>query len=55
MAFSVNSDCPVLWGSYGSFDPDASWKCYFEDEAKYERCEKPRKLANPNGTFEIYL
>ena len=41
----------VLWGSYGSFDLDASWKYYYEDKAKYERLMKARKLADPHGTF----
>ena len=41
----------MLWGSYGSFDLDQSWKYYFEDKAKYERLQAARKKADPNGIF----
>lgn len=44
-------DRRVLWGSYGSFDLDASWKYYYEDQAKYERLRKAREAADPDGTF----
>jgi hypothetical protein len=35
-------DRRVLWGSYVSFDLDASWSYYYEDRAKYERLRKAR-------------
>ncbi|MCJ1368930.1 hypothetical protein MMC20_000137 [Loxospora ochrophaea] len=41
----------VLWGSYGSFDLDKCWEYYYEDRAKYERLQKTRQAADPNGTF----
>ena len=44
-------DRRVLWGSYGSFDLDASWNYYYEDRAKYERLQKVRSAADPDGVF----
>lgn len=44
-------DRRVLWGSYGSFDLDESWRYYYEDEAKYERLRKARQAADPDGIF----
>ncbi|KAI9773475.1 MAG: hypothetical protein M1840_007692 [Geoglossum simile] len=44
-------DRRVLWGSYGNFDLDASWKLYYEDEAKYKRLHNARKAADPDGIF----
>jgi hypothetical protein len=44
-------DRRVLWGSYGSFDLDASWSYYYEDRAKYERLRKARQAADPDGVF----
>ncbi|KAJ0116619.1 fad binding domain-containing protein [Diaporthe amygdali] len=44
-------DRRVLWGSYGSFDLDASWQFYYDDRAKYERLMEARKIADPDGTF----
>ncbi|KAJ9664963.1 hypothetical protein H2201_005015 [Coniosporium apollinis] len=44
-------DRRVLWGSYGSFDLDASWGYYYEDRAKYERLQKARQAADPDGIF----
>ena len=44
-------DRRVLWGSYGSFDLDSVWNCYYEDEAKYERLQKARSAADPDGIF----
>ncbi len=44
-------DRRVLWGSYGSFDLDASWNHYYEDRAKYERLQKVRQVADPDGIF----
>jgi FAD/FMN-containing dehydrogenase len=41
----------VLWGSYGSFDLDASWSYYYEDRAKYEKLRKARQAADPDGVF----
>jgi hypothetical protein len=41
----------VLWGSYGSFDLDASWSYYYEDRAKYERLREARRVADPDGVF----
>jgi hypothetical protein len=46
-------DKRVLWGSYGDWDlgkPEI-WKCYYEDEQKYQRLGKARGKADPNGTF----
>lgn len=44
-------DHRVLWGSYGSFDLDASWKYYYDDQAKYDRLRKARQAADPDGIF----
>ncbi|KAL5351769.1 hypothetical protein ACLOAV_003630 [Pseudogymnoascus australis] len=44
-------DRRVLWGSYGSFDLNASWSYYYEDRAKYERLQKARQAADPDGIF----
>lgn len=44
-------DRRVLWGSYGSYDLDEVWNCYYEDQAKYERLQKARKAADPDGIF----
>jgi hypothetical protein len=44
-------DRRVLWGSYGSFDLDASWSYYYEDRVKYERLRKARQMADPDGIF----
>lgn len=44
-------DKRVLWGSYGSFDLDASWQYYYEDRAKYERLQRARQAADPDGIF----
>ncbi|UPK92459.1 hypothetical protein LCI18_003394 [Fusarium solani-melongenae] len=46
-------DKRVLWGSYGDWDlgkPEI-WKCYYEDEQKYQRLGRARGKADPNGTF----
>jgi hypothetical protein len=40
-----------LWGSYGNYDLNAVWNCYYEDRAKYERLQKARRAADPDGTF----
>ncbi|MCJ1232037.1 hypothetical protein MMC12_008718 [Toensbergia leucococca] len=45
------TDRRVLWGSYGSYDLDASWNYYYEDQAKYERLQKARQVADPDGIF----
>ncbi len=44
-------DRRVLWGSYGDFDLDASWKYYYEDQAKYDRLRKVRRAADPDGVL----
>jgi hypothetical protein len=44
-------DRRVLWGAYGNFDLDASRKFYYEDQAKYERLQRTRKSADPDGIF----
>ncbi|KAH6680928.1 putative FAD-linked oxidoreductase [Halenospora varia] len=44
-------DRRVLWGSYGSYDLDASWSYYYEDRAKYDRLRKARSVADPDGVF----
>ena len=44
-------DRRVLWGSYGSYDLDESWSYYYEDRAKYERLQKARQAADPDGIF----
>ncbi|KAF2725400.1 putative FAD-linked oxidoreductase [Polychaeton citri CBS 116435] len=41
----------VLWGSYGEFDLDSVWQCYYEDREKYERLMKIRARADPHGIF----
>ncbi|KAF7552350.1 hypothetical protein G7Z17_g4395 [Cylindrodendrum hubeiense] len=46
-------DRRVLWGSYGDWDlgkPEI-WKCYYEDEEKYQRLGRARGKADPKGTF----
>lgn len=46
-------DKRVLWGSYGDWDlgkPEI-WKCYYEDEQKYQKLGKARGKADPDGTF----
>ncbi|KAL6228784.1 hypothetical protein BDW75DRAFT_246335 [Aspergillus navahoensis] len=49
--FFSKQDRRVLWGSYGSFDLDASRAYHYEDQAKYERLQKARQAADPAGTF----
>ncbi len=44
-------DRRLLWGSFGNYDLDASWSYYYEDREKYERLQKARKLADPDGVF----
>ena len=44
-------DRRLLWGSYGSYDLDASWEYYYEDRAKYERLQKVRQRVDPDGIF----
>ncbi|KAF2834333.1 FAD-binding domain-containing protein [Patellaria atrata CBS 101060] len=44
-------DRRVLWGSYGSYDLDASWAYYYENREKYEKLRQARQLADPNGVF----
>ncbi|KAH0557098.1 hypothetical protein GP486_005112 [Trichoglossum hirsutum] len=44
-------DRRVLWGSFGSFDLDASWSYYYDDQAKYDRLRKARRAADPDGIF----
>jgi len=44
-------DRRVLWGSHGSFDLDASWRFYYEDQEKYDRLRKVRREADPDGIF----
>jgi hypothetical protein len=43
-------DLRVLWGSWGSFDLHASSSLYFTRET-YERVQRVRRLADPDGTF----
>ena len=49
--FFSKQDRRVLWGSYGSFDLDEVWECYYEDREKYERLQRARQMADPVGTF----
>jgi hypothetical protein len=44
-------DKRVLWASYGDWDLDKNWKYYYESQAKYERLQKARAAADPDGTF----
>ena len=44
-------DRRVLWGSYGSYDLDSVWNCYYEDREKYERLGRIRQRADPDGIF----
>ena len=44
-------DKRVLWGSYGDWDLHKNWQFYYEDEAKYEKLQKVRAAADPDGTF----
>jgi hypothetical protein len=43
-------DLRYLWGSWGSFDLNATWSAYYDKET-YERIQKARKLADPDGIF----
>ncbi|KAG9239527.1 hypothetical protein BJ875DRAFT_365607 [Amylocarpus encephaloides] len=44
-------DKRVLWGSYGEYDLDKVWNCYFDDREKYEKLKKIRASADPDGVF----
>jgi hypothetical protein len=44
-------DLRLLWGSYGSFDLDASWPFYYENKAKYEKLQAVRARVDPDGLF----
>jgi hypothetical protein len=44
-------DRRVLWGSFGSYDLDASWSYYYDDRAKYDRLCKARGAADPDGVL----
>ncbi|KAF2762067.1 FAD-binding domain-containing protein [Pseudovirgaria hyperparasitica] len=44
-------DRRVLWGSYGEWDLDKVWNCYYEDREKYEKLGEIRKIYDPNGVF----
>ncbi|KAI1267106.1 hypothetical protein F5Y18DRAFT_424945 [Xylariaceae sp. FL1019] len=44
-------DRRVLWGSYGDWNLDKVWDCYYDNRAKYERLQNIRKAADPYGTF----
>lgn len=44
-------DRRVLWGSYGSYDLNACWNLYYEDQAKYDSLRKARSRADPDGIF----
>ncbi|KAH6911209.1 hypothetical protein BKA70DRAFT_1560339 [Coprinopsis sp. MPI-PUGE-AT-0042] len=43
-------DMRFLWGSWGSFDLNANWSAYYDQET-YERIRKARKVADPDGIF----
>lgn len=44
-------DKRVLWASYGDFDLHRIRETYYEDEAKYQKIQKARAAADPDGTF----
>jgi hypothetical protein len=44
-------DRRVLWGSFGEYDLDKVWNCYFDDRAKYDRLVKARSKADPDGVL----
>jgi hypothetical protein len=44
-------DRRVLWGSFDNYNLDATWRCYYEDKAKYDRLRKARRLADPHGVL----
>ncbi|KAK5996012.1 hypothetical protein PT974_04435 [Cladobotryum mycophilum] len=44
-------DRRVLWGSYGSSDLHAVRAHYYDNEAIYQRLQRARSVADPNGTF----
>jgi hypothetical protein len=44
-------DRRVLWGSFDNYNLDATWRCYYEDETKYDRLRKARRLADPHGVL----
>jgi len=41
----------LLWGSYGDWDMKNVWQYYYESQEMYQRLQKIRKEADPNGTF----
>jgi hypothetical protein len=44
-------DRRLLWGSYGNYDLHTVRHCYYEDEVKYKKLQKARKMADPTGIF----
>ena len=44
-------DKRVLWASYGDCDLDKNSIYYYESQATYERLQKARAVADPDGTF----
>ena len=44
-------DRRVLWGSWGEFDLDKVWPCYFESREKYDRLRRVRARVDPRGVF----
>ncbi|EPS37893.1 hypothetical protein H072_8364 [Dactylellina haptotyla CBS 200.50] len=46
-------DKRVLWGSWGDWNlgDEKVWKCYYEDEAMYQKVGAQRAKWDPNGTF----
>ncbi|KAH6911210.1 hypothetical protein BKA70DRAFT_1220246 [Coprinopsis sp. MPI-PUGE-AT-0042] len=48
--FFSKEDMRFLWGSWGSFDLNATWNAYYDQET-YERIQKARQHADPDGIF----
>ena len=44
-------DRRALWGSFGEYDLHKVRNLYYEDEDKYKRLAKARRVADPNGIF----
>lgn len=44
-------DRKMLWNPCDNWNLDTTWSCFYEDREKYERLQKARLAADPNGTF----
>ncbi|KAF2762936.1 hypothetical protein EJ05DRAFT_471902 [Pseudovirgaria hyperparasitica] len=44
-------DKRVLWGSYGDWNMENVWQCYYDDKEKYEKLGRLRGKMDPDGVF----